>query len=109
MVFEPVSGLLVDYVKVHCQKLWEKYMPRAKKNRCPQKSPSQLISRMMHGLGAVGPPQVLLQWTGRTTEEGEDAGQESRERTEGRSQLPRNQVSPTHPSCSSDIQGHLLQ
>lgn len=30
-VFEPVSGLLVDYVKVHCQKLWEKYMPRVKK------------------------------------------------------------------------------
>ena len=31
----------------------------------------------------------VLQWTGRTTEEGGDAGQESRERTEGRSQLPR--------------------
>ena len=31
LVFEPVSGLLVDYVKVHCQKLWEKYMPTVKK------------------------------------------------------------------------------
>ena len=89
-------------------------MPRVKKNRHPQKSPLQLISRVIHGLGAADTGPVP-QRTGRTTEEGGhagqesrdrtpglsrsgqaeprrrggDAGQESRERTEGRSQLPR--------------------
>lgn len=87
LVFEPVSGLLVDYVKVHCQKLWENICQRSK-NRHPQSPSLWLISRVIRGLGAADTGPVL-QLTGRTTEEWGDAGQESREWTEGRSQLPR--------------------